>query len=210
MDLLPESFMSRSRGASSVFGALALLFGVTAALLLIASPALAQAGGAGHAGHAVTDASDHAAHGGYADLIDREIKALSEEEIAALLAGEGMGFALAAELNGVPGPLHLLELREALELSVAQVQGITTLFDRMRAETGALGAQVVELERTLDRRFAHRHVDADVVRELTAEIARLRGEIRAVHLVTHLEVDPLLTDTQREAYARLRGYAPPG
>lgn len=170
------------------------------ALAALASPLLAQAGHGAHAG------ADSAAHAGDAALADREIKALSAEEMAALLAGEGMGFALAAELNGVPGPLHLLELRSELELTPEQVEAITAHFHRMREETSALGARVVELERTLDRRFAHRHIDAQVVGELTAEIARLRGEIRAIHLVTHLEVDPLLTDAQREGYQRLRGY----
>ncbi len=70
-----------------------------------------------------------------------------------------------------------------------------------------MGAEVVELERTLDRRFRHRHIDAAVIRDLTQRIALLRGEIRAIHLEAHLAVDPLLTATQREAYLRLRGYS---
>lgn len=173
---------------------------------LTALPLSAQTGHAGHAGHAGHGQADTAAHQGYGAFADREIKALADEEVAALLAGEGMGFALAAELNGIPGPLHLLELQEALVLRPEQIEEITAHFNRMRAETSALGLRVVELERTLDRRLAHRHVDAAVVRELTGEIARLRGEIRAIHLVTHLEVDPLLTEEQRAAYRRLRGY----
>lgn len=39
----------------------------------------------------------------------RDIKALSSDEVAALLAGKGMGYAKAAELNGYPGPAHVLE-----------------------------------------------------------------------------------------------------
>jgi uncharacterized small protein (DUF1192 family) len=71
-----------------------------------------------------------------------------------------------------------------------------------------MGAEVVELERTLDRRFQHRHIDAcRSIRDLTQRIALLRGEIRAIHLEAHLAVDPLLTETQREAYLRLRGYS---
>jgi hypothetical protein len=53
----------------------------------------------------------------YADQQHRIIKALSEEEIAALLKGEGLGMAKAAELNGYPGPLHVLTLARELELS---------------------------------------------------------------------------------------------
>src|SRR5262249_20157560 len=44
----------------------------------------------------------------YAGRQTRAIKALSEEDIAPLLNGEGMGMAKAAELNGYPGPKHVL------------------------------------------------------------------------------------------------------
>jgi hypothetical protein len=45
----------------------------------------------------------------YAGQQARSIKALSDEEIAALRKGEGMGMAKAAELNGYPGPVHVLQ-----------------------------------------------------------------------------------------------------
>jgi hypothetical protein len=150
---------------------------------------------------------DHDGHDSpYTKLEGREIKALSQEEVMGLMEGEGMGFALAAELNGIPGPLHVLELRGGLELTRDQVEGVRRIFQAMRERTAELGAQVVDLERTLDRRFRHRHVDGEAIRELTHRIALLKGEIRAIHLEAHLEVDPLLTQTQREAYLRLRGY----
>jgi hypothetical protein len=44
----------------------------------------------------------------------QEIKALSESEIADLLAGKGMGWCQAAELNGYPGPKHVLSWRMSL------------------------------------------------------------------------------------------------
>ena len=49
----------------------------------------------------------------YRDHTERPIKALSSEQVDCLLAGRGMSFALAAELNGYPGPLHALEVAEA-------------------------------------------------------------------------------------------------
>jgi Spy/CpxP family protein refolding chaperone len=164
-----------------------------------------------HAGH------DPSMHGGgestaspYAGLLAREIRALAPEEIASLLAGEGMGFALAAELNGIPGPLHVLELAEELALTSEQRGQIEALFQSMRAEAAAMGAQVVELERTLDRRFRHRQLDASAIGELTGQIASLKGRIRALHLSTHLEMEPLLNEEQRARYQVLRGYAPEG
>ena len=121
-----------------------------------------------------------------------------------------MGFALAAELNGIPGPLHVLELADALVLTPTQRTDIEALFQRMRAEASSMGAEVVELERTLDRRFRHRHIDAEVIGELTGKIAVLNGQIRALHLSTHLELEPLLTEAQRAEYQELRGYVPEG
>src|SRR5947208_295022 len=46
----------------------------------------------------------------YAGQQARSIKSLSAEDVAALLKGEGMGMAKAAELNGYPGPVHVLTL----------------------------------------------------------------------------------------------------
>jgi hypothetical protein len=56
----------------------------------------------------------------YAGMQSRSIKALSDQQIADLNAGRGMGLALAAELNGYPGPLHVLELADKLDLSADQ------------------------------------------------------------------------------------------
>ncbi len=182
-----------------------------ALLVVLAAPDPSEAQQPPRDPHAAGAHGTHAGHDNtYADLVDREIRALSNEEVAALLAGEGMGFALAAELNGVPGPLHVLELRAELELTPETEEAISRLFNEMRGRTSELGAQVVELERTLDRRFAHRHIDAEVIRDLTGRIAALRGEIRAVHLEAHLDVDALLSDEQRARYLRLRGYTDGG
>ena len=57
----------------------------------------------------------------YAGLEDRPIKALSDEERNAYLNGAGMSLALAAELNGLPGPKHVLELAEELSLTTAEL-----------------------------------------------------------------------------------------
>ncbi|MGC5198650.1 hypothetical protein, partial [Aphanothece microscopica] len=52
----------------------------------------------------------------YAGLQSRTVKSLSAEQAADLAAGRGMALALAAELNGYPGPMHVLEHAEALGL----------------------------------------------------------------------------------------------
>src|SRR6266851_1127749 len=90
----------------------------------------------------------------YAGLQARPIKALSEQQIADLKAGRGMGLALAAELNGYPGPKHVLELEKELGLSDAQRTRAQQLFDAMRAETVPLGLRLIAAETDLDQQFA--------------------------------------------------------
>jgi Spy/CpxP family protein refolding chaperone len=146
----------------------------------------------------------------YAGQQAREIKALSEAERSALLEGQGSGYAKAAELNGYPGPAHVLELAAGLQLSRQQQESTQALLVRHKAAARALGERIVEGERALDAAFASRAADEATVRRLTAEIARLQGELRAEHLRTHLAQTALLRPEQVAAYARLRGYADGG
>src|SRR5215469_16531382 len=76
----------------------------------------------------------------YAGQETRSIKSLSTEDVAALLKGEGMGMAKAAELNGYPGPVHVLALANELKLTESQRQQVQTIFDRMSAAAKPLGA----------------------------------------------------------------------
>lgn len=142
----------------------------------------------------------------YAGSEMREIKALDPAEVAGLLAGEGQGFALAAELNGLPGPRHVLDAAEALELSAAQSARVQAIFDAMSAEAIRLGTALVEGEHELDRILATPDPRADTVAARTIALGQLRGELRNVHLQAHLETTPLLSHAQRQRYRELRGY----
>ena len=147
--------------------------------------------------------------GAYAGQQSRAIKALSEQDVDDLLAGRGAGFAKAAELNGYPGPAHVLELKEPLGLSEAQIAATEALMARHRAAARRLGAEVVESERSLDHAFESHSADEVSVRSLTATVARYQGELRAEHLKTHLAQAALLTPDQVQRYAELRGYGSP-
>lgn len=150
-----------------------------------------------HAGHAAP----------YAGLQVREIKALSADDTRALLQGQGMRLALAAELNGYPGPSHVLEHADALQLTPAQRTQTQALLGRHKAEARELGARLVAAERELDRQFAGGQASAGEVRAQTERIGQLQAELRAAHLQTHLEQTALLTPQQIAHYQRLRGYS---
>ncbi len=148
-----------------------------------------------------------AGHSGpYAGLDEREIKALSAEQIAAYEAGEGMGFALAAELNGYPGPKHVLELRQGLQLTPMQTERTTAVFEEMRTRATELGREIVGVERELDGLFASGGISEESLTERVGQSARLQGRLRAVHLSAHLQMMEILTADQIARYASLRGY----
>lgn len=142
----------------------------------------------------------------YAGQEGRRLKALSADEIAGYTEGRGMGFARTAELNGFPGPMHVLEHASALGLSDAQARASRELMDRHKAEVRDLGRQYIAAEEALEALFQRREVDPAALREATDRAARLQGRIRAAHLETHLAQTRLLTAEQVARYNTLRGY----
>lgn len=173
----------------------------------LAVPAAAQhpaPHGHGHHHHA---APPPAPSQPYAGMEARRPRALSEEQLAELRAGAGMGLALAAELNGYPGPMHVLQHADAIGLSPAQRSMAEALRARMLAEAQAIGTRIVALEEDLDALFAGGAADAGQLAALTAAIGALNGRLREVHLVTHIAMRDALDEGQRATYARLRGYA---
>jgi hypothetical protein len=145
--------------------------------------------------------------GPYAGLERRSIKALSEQQIADLRAGRGMGLALAAELNGYPGPLHVIDLAADLGLSDAQIDAVKRLYSSMKAEVVPLGERLIAEEERLDREFAGKTITESGLTEALARIGSLQGTLRTAHLKYHLETVKLLTSHQVIRYGELRGYA---
>lgn len=142
----------------------------------------------------------------YAGQETRGIKALSAQERADLLAGKGMGLAKAAELNGYPGPAHVLELAKELSLSAQQRDQTAALFQSMEAKAKALGQQIVDAEAGLDKLFASKQVTAPLLEEALGKIASLQAKLRATHLEAHLAQVRILSPGQSVHYAVLRGY----
>ncbi len=169
---------------------------VVFALLLIGwSPAAAQTGQSGHG-----------AASPYAGQEVRPIKSLSEEDLAELRKGGGWGLAKAAELNGAPGPAHLLELRDEIPLTAEQTAAIQEIFERMRSDAIAEGARLIAREQALENAFRARSVTDESLRRMLAEIGESRTQLRYIHLATHLSTPALLIGAQIARYNQLRGY----
>ena len=142
----------------------------------------------------------------YAGQQTREVKALSTQEVDDYLNGRGMGFAKAAELNHYPGPRHVLDLANELELGHEQRSRSEAIFGAMKAKAILLGTELVEKESELDRQFANGAVSPESLGMLLSEIAALKGKLRYVHLLAHLEQRPVLSKHQIRLYDELRGY----
>ncbi len=165
---------------------------LTLVLVLLASPAMAQ----------MADAH----RSDYAGMESREIKTLSAQDIAELRSGHGWGLSLVAELNGVPGPRHLLDMHDELGLTSQQVAQIQSIYDEMKKQAVPLGNELIEGERTLEEAFADGSLDTKELRRRLQRVARIRADLRYVHLSAHLKTPPLLSEEQIRSYNRLRGY----
>src|SRR6266567_6721188 len=142
----------------------------------------------------------------YAGLEQRPVKALSEQQVADLKAGRGMGLALPAELNGYPGPSHALEHADALGLTAEQRQRTKALFEAMKAEAVPVGERLIEQETQLDRLFAERQITSASLRSATEEIGSTQARLREAHLKYHLAMMTVLSGDQITQYQALRGY----
>lgn len=147
-------------------------------------------------------------HQPYKGFETRDITSLSDDDITALSEGAGWGLALPAELNGYPGPAHVLELADALGLTTDQRDAVTGIVAEMRAEAIAAGQRLIEAERALDGAFEAGDLDPETLDALIAAAEAARAELRFVHLSRHLVTRELLKGDQVAAYDTLRGYRP--
>ncbi len=142
----------------------------------------------------------------YAGWQERSIRALAPEEVQGYLEGQGMGYALTAELNHYPGPLHALDLAEQLGMTKEQERRVSAIRAEMQEAARDLGQRIIELEEHLESAFRSGEIRADDVERLTGEIASVQGQLRAVHLIAHLQTKAVLTPHQVTRYDELRGY----
>ena len=118
--------------------------------------------------------------------------------------GRGFGLAFAADQNGYPGPMHVLELKDQLKLTPDQQAKAQALMHAMFAESKPKSVRLLEAEAKLRRLFADRAADDAAVRAAVGEVERARSEVRLVHLLAHLKTRDLLTEDQRRIYHAAR------
>ncbi|CDZ28137.1 hypothetical protein NOJ05_13125 [Neorhizobium galegae] len=162
-------------------------------LLLLPSAALPQDA---HSGH----------QSPYVGQEERAVTSLSADDILELERGGGWGLAKPAELNGVPGPRHVLDLARDLSLTEIQLTRIEDLFERMKREAVAEGGRYLEAERAVDALFRRPDVNPGDLAKALSDAEQSRGRLRYIHLSVHIETMGILTPDQVRGYAVLRGY----
>jgi Spy/CpxP family protein refolding chaperone len=136
----------------------------------------------------------------------RAIKALSEQQVADLKAGRGMALALPAELNGYPGPLHTLELADALRLTPQQKSQTQKLFDEMKQQSVAAGAELISAEESLDLLLKKKTATLANMGAAIKRAAEAQAKLRETHLKYHLSMLEVLSAEQVAIYNKVRGY----
>ncbi len=149
----------------------------------------------------------HGLQSPYAGMQHRAIKSLSEQDIQELKRGGGWGLALAAELNGMPGPAHLLELKDQIPLTADQVAKTQALFEDMKKAAMPGGERLISAEAALEAAFAAGRADEASLRQLLAEAEAARAALRYIHLSQHFKTVQFLRPEQIKRYQVLRGYA---
>ena len=155
----------------------------------------------------IFSAADHSHQSKYAGEEKREIKSLSATDIEELKTGKGWGLAKAAELNGVPGPVHLLEMKEEIDLSANQIRAIEDIYKKMKQEAISLGLELIEFERELNNHFANQTITDELLRQILQGIAQVHRQLRYVHLSAHLNTPDILKSEQITLFNKLRGYS---
>ncbi len=178
-------------------------FGIALGLLATTSSAIALA--QHHQNSAPADMTSP-----YVEQLNSPVRGLSPQEVDDLLKGRGAGYARVAELKGYPGPRHVLDLKQELNLSSEQEREIQLAFFQMQKEAQRLGQAILEREQKLSRAFAQQVISEAELQRQTKELATLYSELRTTHLRAHLQVTPLLSTEQITKYNVLRGYITTG
>jgi Spy/CpxP family protein refolding chaperone len=151
----------------------------------------------------------------YVGQESRGIKALSQDDVEGLLAGAGTpfgGMAKPAELNGYPGPRHVLDAFKTgeLDLTNQQQKEVEVLYEAMKQQAINLGKRILDIENELDKAFKNKTITNNFLERAVAESTDAYSKLRVTHLKYHLQMVDVLSDEQVAQYNYLRGYTKKG
>ncbi|HEU4445351.1 MAG TPA: hypothetical protein VFR94_11825, partial [Nitrososphaeraceae archaeon] len=135
----------------------------------------------------------------YAGQELRDIKSLSDKDVQSLQNGTGEAFggvAKLAELNGYPGPRHVLDMASELQLTDRQRMEIDLIYQNMSTNAKSIGAAIIAVEQDMDRAFANKTITEENLKLMLDNSADLYGQLRFVHLSAHLDTVQILTIEQ--------------
>ena len=139
----------------------------------------------------------------------RVIKSLSDNDVQSLQNGTGEAFggiAKLAELNGYPGPRHVLDIAQELQLTDRQRMEIELIYQNMSNNAKSIGSAIIGVEQDMDEAFANKTITEEDLIALLDKSANLYGQLRFVHLSAHLDTAQIMTTEQIQMYNEMRGY----
>ncbi|MDQ5860056.1 MAG: hypothetical protein M3278_03695 [Thermoproteota archaeon] len=139
----------------------------------------------------------------------RDIKSLSDNDVQSLQNGTGEAFggiAKLAELNGYPGPRHVLDIAQELQLTDRQRMEIELIYQNMSNNAKSIGSAIIAIEQDMDEAFANKTITEENLIALLDKSANLYGQLRFVHLSAHLDTAQIMTTEQIQMYNEMRGY----
>jgi hypothetical protein len=139
---------------------------------------------------------------------DVEIRTMTKDEVRGWREGRAMTLARAAEKNHYPAPYFALKMISELALFEDQIAPMRAIFDALHRRAMQLGRQLLEEETKLELYFEDQEKDPPKLEAIVRESARLRGEIRLLHLQADIETRKILSQDQLVKYEALRGVDP--
>lgn len=145
----------------------------------------------------------------YADDKYMIITSMTDKDLQSLQNGTGeafSGLAKLAELNGYPGPRHVLDMASELKLDAEQKEKVDVIYQNMRSKAKEIGAKIIAIEKQMDDSFANKTMSANELEHMLDKSASYYSQLRYVHLSAHIETANVLKEDQINMYNNLRGY----
>ena len=139
----------------------------------------------------------------------RDIKSLSDNDVQSLQNGTGEAFggiAKLAELNGYPGPRHVLDIAQELQLTDRQRLEIELIYQNMSNNAKSIRSAIIAIEQDMDEAFANKTITEENLIAMLDKSANFYGQLRFVHLSAHLDTTQIMTTEQIQIYNEMRGY----